>query len=149
MPLLTLHTRLVTVLDAARTLKVEAGKKAQELAGRDASFGELTALHAKCGRLIEEICLPFRDDLDLNAYANSQFADANFNIRAKIVGIFQLLTAIRAAVIALLLPYDPRQQHNDTSVIVNGVAIPAGPYTPTQTAEIRQHLTTINASIPE
>jgi hypothetical protein len=147
-PLLTFHTRLLLVLDAAVNLKADAAATAERLTRQTLTLGQMLDLATRYASLIDTVCVPYEGDTELGTYADSQFG-VTFGLLARIAGVRQLLEMAIAAVATCTDPYTIADLQSGSTVLVEGNVVSAPVYAPDATAGLQAILNMIYNAIPE
>lgn len=147
MGLLTLQTRLATVLSSAQELKQEALRHVN-LLNSPISIGKLFKLSNYCNDLIVRICDLYENDTDLASYADLQFA-TTFNLSTRIATIRGYLEDIITEINSIVSPYTQNNWHSETTVMSNGEILTVSDYSSATTSSLQVILQSVYDDIPE
>ena len=147
MPLVTMHTRLMTVLTEAQLMRRYAQDLATQLSAGPVSANVVLNFITKVGSVIAEVIHPARWHEGLEAFAVLQFNDPEFGLNARLDGMRTPLDAALATAIAIM----PK---SEGGYLAKDLLSPTGELTvrtltPEQTAGLVSILQTIVTAIPE
>lgn len=147
MPLVTLHTRLFTLLQEANFVRQVCLEHSAMMAANSVSANVVVGLAQRFQATLANVITPSEADAELVAYAAEQFAGHNWTpLDQQIQGIKFLLTQIVIACKAIV-PVDVQGRIlKDTWNADGSVSVLSLP--PTQTADLRNALDAVVAAIP-
>jgi hypothetical protein len=147
MPLVTLHTRLTTLLHEARAIKQYCAEATEAMAAGPVSANAVVSLGQRLAASIADIIEPSQQHAGLADYAALQFGDPSFGLNARMAGLRALLvnaiTAARATIPTTAEGYLLKDTWNDDGSVTVRVLAPSA------TGQLRAALQMVAANIPE
>lgn len=92
--LVTLHTRLTTVLQEASAVRQMCAEAIADMQSNAVSANAIVGLAQRFEASISSVVVPAQAHVGLPAYAAAQFGDANFGLDVRLAGIKLLLEAV-------------------------------------------------------
>jgi len=144
--LVTLHTRLTTVLQEARAVRQMCVEAVADMSANPVSANAIVGLAQRFEASISGVIVPAQSHVGLPAYAATQFGDPNFGLDVRLAGIKLLLEAVIAQcrqAIPMHEGFILKELWNaDGSVTVRRLL-------PAETANLRASLQAVPNNIPE
>ena len=104
--LVTLHTRLTTVLQEARLVRQMCAEAVADMAANPGSADAIVGLAQRLEATISGVVVPAQSHIGLADYAALQFSDPNFGLDFRLAGIKALLQAVIAQCRAAIPTHD-------------------------------------------
>ena len=144
--LVTLHTRLTTVLQEARVMRQMCAELIADMRENPVSANVVVGLAQRLEASISSVIVPAQNHTGLPAYAAVQFGDPNFGLEFRLAGIKLLLEAVIVRCRQAIPTHDgfilKELWNADGSVSVRRLL-------PVETADLRTALQGVLNNIPE